>query len=167
MNDRDEMIQRMLDEYREQLEEEEDDELLGDRLEFLREDTIERLVEKYQEELERKSGEKLFGENQGDWENLQAQLAAENIPDSAFVFSVAEADWLAATEGSLSNNVLEDEATGTRTLKPECYRFLGTVRDINQLPGVIVAQYYNPTHPCHNSVGEERERSCLVLVIRE
>ena len=68
MNDRDEVIQRMLDEYREQLDEEDDDELLGDKLAFLREDTIERLVEQYQEELEGKSDEELLGENQDDSE---------------------------------------------------------------------------------------------------
>ena len=40
MNDRDELIERMVDQYREQVEAKDDDELLGDTLTTLREHTI-------------------------------------------------------------------------------------------------------------------------------
>lgn len=55
MTDRETMIERMVDQYREDLEEKGDDELLGDTLTALREHTIERMTEHFQDELEEQS----------------------------------------------------------------------------------------------------------------
>jgi len=80
---REDVIEKLVDQYREQLEEKDDEDLLGSRLETIREaaklllsnrleserdETIERLVEQYQEELKSKSDEELFGENKDDSE---------------------------------------------------------------------------------------------------
>jgi len=54
--------------YQDELEEQSNEDLLGNTLEDVREDTIERLVEQYQDELEGKSDEELFGENKDDSE---------------------------------------------------------------------------------------------------
>ena len=81
MNDRGAVIEKMVDQYRDQLEEKDDDDLLGssrlaifredakvlvhNMLEALREETIEELVESYQKNLEGMSEQELFG-GQGD-----------------------------------------------------------------------------------------------------
>jgi hypothetical protein len=73
---REDVIDNMVEQYRAQLEEKEDEELLGHRLQRMREDakvlvsnmiesvreaTIEEKVEIYQKELESKSDHELFG----------------------------------------------------------------------------------------------------------
>jgi hypothetical protein len=73
---REDVIDNMVEQYRAQLEEKEDEELLGSRLEQMREDakvlvsnmleslreaTIQEKGEKYQKELESKSDHELFG----------------------------------------------------------------------------------------------------------
>lgn len=73
---REDVIENMVEQYRANLEEQEDEELLGHRLQRMREDakvlvsnmmesvreaTIEEKVEKYQKELESKSDHELFG----------------------------------------------------------------------------------------------------------
>jgi hypothetical protein len=52
MTDRQNMIERMVEQYRDDLDEKDDDELLGGTLDTLREHTIERMTERYQAELE-------------------------------------------------------------------------------------------------------------------
>jgi hypothetical protein len=85
MNDRDDVIERMVDQYRDHLAEQYDEDLLGssrlegfredtkelvnDMLESLREETIEELVEQYQKKLESTSGEELLREEQDDSED--------------------------------------------------------------------------------------------------
>lgn len=49
---REDVIDTMVDQYREQLEEKDNDELLGDTLTTLREHTIERMTERYQAGLD-------------------------------------------------------------------------------------------------------------------
>jgi hypothetical protein len=82
---REDVIEQMVEQYRAQLEEQEDEELLGNRLkrmredanvlvsnmlESLREETIEEMVEQYQKELERKSDHELASEDHDDSELL-------------------------------------------------------------------------------------------------
>lgn len=77
---REDVIKTMVEQYRVQLAEQEDEELLGNRLnrmrenakvlisnvlESLREETIEEMVEQYQKELESKSDNELIGGRDG------------------------------------------------------------------------------------------------------
>jgi hypothetical protein len=52
MTDRKNMIERNIEQYREILEQKDDDELLGGTLDTLREHTIDRMTDRYQRELE-------------------------------------------------------------------------------------------------------------------
>ena len=77
---REDVIETLVDQYRDQLEAQDDEELLGNRLEIFREDskvlvsnmleslreeTIEEMVEQYQKELESKSDNELIGGRDG------------------------------------------------------------------------------------------------------
>lgn len=76
MKNREDVIENMVDQYREQLEEKDDDELLGGTLEQLcedakvllantlesvREETIEEMVEQYRRQLDGKPDKELIG----------------------------------------------------------------------------------------------------------
>lgn len=58
---RDDVIEQMVEKYREDLEEKDDEDLLGSTLEEMRQEAIENLLERYQEELEGKSDKELEG----------------------------------------------------------------------------------------------------------
>jgi len=60
---RDEVIEQLLDQYREQLEEKDNEELLGTTLDKMRENAIEAMVERYQESVEEMDDEFLFGDS--------------------------------------------------------------------------------------------------------
>ena len=57
--DRDDIIEHLVGLYREVLEEKDDEDLLGDSLEEVRETTIEEILERYQDDLEAMTDEQL------------------------------------------------------------------------------------------------------------
>lgn len=59
--DREQIIERLLDKWRQELDEKDNEELLGDALDRVREEVIQAKVENYQEDLEDQDDEELLG----------------------------------------------------------------------------------------------------------